>query len=400
MKTLKRIVVLVFIVALVYGAVNDTDFFERQSWDIEALIGDLKEHITLPMQQETLIQQMTSLEEVDSKETLYEVLNKAAGEIEETIYLERSESYSMEDFKRDLEEWSYAYVEYVNYTYQAKKGENPQFIEIALSYYTGGHVYKKLVLGQDIELNEKEQELYELVKVILSECVDSESDYQTELNIHDWIINHSSYSKAAPEEGQDAYYLLSAEGAGVCNAYADAMHLLLNSAGIECKKVVGTSRGESHTWNQVKIDGEWYEVDVTWDDPVSSTGKETLTYNYFNLTTEEMEADHQRDSNIFYENCTATGANYYEKENIERVSTVDEAEKVLLGQLNEILGDRVGENITVNLETQLSFDITNDELYDLQKNIQRQIGNRGRRGYSINLKADGTKQLMVTIVFN
>ena len=65
--------------------------------------------------------------------------------------------------------------------------------------------------------------------------------------------------------------------------------------GIECITVVGASFGssEDHAWNMVKLDGAWYCVDVTWDDP---GGGGQAIHRYFNVTSQFMrDTDHQWD---------------------------------------------------------------------------------------------------------
>lgn len=62
----------------------------------------------------------------------------------------------------------------------------------------------------------------------------------------------------------------------VCESYARAFKVLCDRSGIPCVLVDGyarnalTAAGENHMWNYVKLDGAWYAVDVTWNDPISS----------------------------------------------------------------------------------------------------------------------------------
>lgn len=63
--------------------------------------------------------------------------------------------------------------------------------------------------------------------------------------------------------------------------------------GIECISVEGRSHSsrEEHAWNMVRLDGEWYCVDVTWDDPVSALPVSVETaHMYFNVTSEFMRS--------------------------------------------------------------------------------------------------------------
>ena len=100
-------------------------------------------------------------------------------------------------------------------------------------------------------------------------------------------------------------------GVAVCEGYAEAAALLLNRAGVETLVITGDSRGEKHAWNIVKIDGDYYHLDVTWNDPVQQNSISTIKYyDYFNLTDKEIGKDHSWDKEK-YVSCTAEKYNYY-----------------------------------------------------------------------------------------
>ena len=69
------------------------------------------------------------------------------------------------------------------------------------------------------------------------------------------------------------------------------------------------STTEGHIWNAVKINDEWLHLDLTWDDPVSSDGKNYLYHKYFLIDTEELitadnnitSKDHIFDETIYSE---------------------------------------------------------------------------------------------------
>jgi hypothetical protein len=98
----------------------------------------------------------------------------------------------------------------------------------------------------------------------------------------------------------------------VCNAYAELMTLILNRIDIPCRTVMGYANGIEHAWNMVLIDGEIYHVDVTWDDPVTDYNGNTIRYEYFNVTDEEIENDHSWIVDNYLA-CTATSQNYFVK---------------------------------------------------------------------------------------
>ncbi len=109
-------------------------------------------------------------------------------------------------------------------------------------------------------------------------------------------------------------YGILVNGKGVCESYAEIFQALCNAVGIECSGVAGDAGGP-HKWNIVKIDGEWYQCDPTFDDPYSTTSTE-VGHDYFNLTNQAINAlEHvwpestwpQWDGNYWpVPNCTAT----------------------------------------------------------------------------------------------
>ena len=110
-------------------------------------------------------------------------------------------------------------------------------------------------------------------------------------------------------------------GKAVCEGYARAMQYLLQKCGVECAEVAGNIRKENgedgggHAWNIVKLDGEYYYLDTTWDD--SSNTVQTVKsldpgFNYFCITTEELLRTRDLDLNPApMPACTATACNYY-----------------------------------------------------------------------------------------
>ena len=79
------------------------------------------------------------------------------------------------------------------------------------------------------------------------------------------------------------------------------MAIYLNKLGIKNYKI----SSEQHIWNYVYLDGRWYHLDLTWDDPVLSSGEEVLSDTYFLITTEELkklnDSQHNFNTNIYQE---------------------------------------------------------------------------------------------------
>ena len=135
--------------------------------------------------------------------------------------------------------------------------------------------------------------------------------------IHDYLIYHANYVNNGDYSTAEnwAYgaggVLLHKEG--VCQSYAFAFYMMAISAGLECRFVSGTADGGGHAWNQVKVNGKWYYIDCTWDDPVGG-GYE----NYKYYLSESLWADHiaetakdlAEDGKYDWEHYYLTGADY------------------------------------------------------------------------------------------
>lgn len=126
------------------------------------------------------------------------------------------------------------------------------------------------------------------VRQLAAECLKNagRSEYSRALWLHDWLIYNADYDETYTYYYADGVLL---RGTGVCQSYALAYDLLLHEIGIETIYLSGTANGGGHAWNLVKLDGSWYHIDCTWDDP---TGGGHENHSYFGLTDEQMSLDH------------------------------------------------------------------------------------------------------------
>lgn len=129
--------------------------------------------------------------------------------------------------------------------------------------------------------------------IISNNITEDMTDLEKALKLHDYIVLNSKYDLESTIEdyngGISAYDIL-VMGNGVCQGYAQAYGYLLNHLGIET--IMVTSEAMVHAWNLVKIDGEWYHVDVTWDDPLpDAVGR--VNHAYFMLSDEAIATENQ-----------------------------------------------------------------------------------------------------------
>ena len=124
--------------------------------------------------------------------------------------------------------------------------------------------------------------------------------------IHDYIIHNTKYDEERSKKGTITYYSDSAygaliEGYALCGGYSDAMQLFLEKMQIKNFKV----SSDKHIWNAVYLDGKWYHLDLTWDDPITNIRKDYITHDYFLINTKELlnlnEEQHNFNKSVFSE---------------------------------------------------------------------------------------------------
>ena len=103
----------------------------------------------------------------------------------------------------------------------------------------------------------------------------------------------------------------------VCAGYTKAFQYLVNRLGIECTFVSGKGKTSLHSWNLIRLGGDYYYIDVTWDDhsdtKPSPLNSREITYDYFCVDTKTLLRDHTPDYNVPMPICTAKACNYYHK---------------------------------------------------------------------------------------
>ena len=120
------------------------------------------------------------------------------------------------------------------------------------------------------------------------------SDYAKALWLHDWLLNKLDYDKSLKWSSAESALT---RGLGTCQSYESAYSKLLTAAEIENAETRDTYDG--HTWNAFKIDGEWYQVDCTWDDSNDDWYKFDERRLYFGLTDELMSLAHPGHAKIY-----------------------------------------------------------------------------------------------------
>lgn len=118
---------------------------------------------------------------------------------------------------------------------------------------------------------------------VISKFDEDTSTYNKILYIHDYIVGHTVYDESL-NSAHSAYGSMIV-GKSVCEGYARAFGYICSKAGIKTVNVVGRATAddghtENHMWNRVYLKKQWYDIDLTWDDPVMPY-VENKSYKYF-----------------------------------------------------------------------------------------------------------------------
>ncbi len=187
-------------------------------------------------------------------------------------------------------------------------------------YYVGAEYYKgvltldyakepeEIMLHQKLIRAKKEEILNNIVN-------DNMTDYDKVKTVHDYIIDQTRYDrnyhigKEVSPESHTVYGTLINRVA-VCDGYAKTMKYLLEPLDVETIVVSGKSKGMDHAWNIVKIENEYYHIDLTWDDPIMENGEDIIIYDYFNLNDNDISKTHTWNKKK-YPACLSKNYNYF-----------------------------------------------------------------------------------------
>jgi len=141
---------------------------------------------------------------------------------------------------------------------------------------------------------------FDVIDSIAEVAMTLDNDVERVKYCHDMLTNINTYNLNEPMN-QSAYSALC-KGQTVCAGFSHAFNMLMQRLGIESTVVLGNAyypgpvNAGLHLWNLVGLYGEYYEMDVTWDnyDTYPYTDPNTYSYDYFNIPTSAISGDHVR----------------------------------------------------------------------------------------------------------
>lgn len=150
-----------------------------------------------------------------------------------------------------------------------------------------------------------------------------------EIYIHDFICSNIRYDKLKKPYSHEIIGPLG-HGVGVCEGIAKSVKILCDALGIWCVIAVSEANPEKnikyrHAWNIIKINGNYFHLDVTFD---NSLGNEEIRYDYFNLSDKDIFKDHEPVIAAIPA-CSTTNQTYYIKKKLAFTKMEDVGKRTL-----------------------------------------------------------------------
>lgn len=166
------------------------------------------------------------------------------------------------------------------------------------------------------ELEEKIVAIEKSIDNIMNGVV-SNNPIEMQIYLHDNVAKNTEYYDYTKIEDvpQDCHNIYGAfiNNKAVCDGFTKAMQILLNKKDIESISVLGKLETQSHAWNLVKLNDNWYHMDLTSNKSIKETknNEPIILHSYFNITTEEISKTHTIENAEFIPKCTSDEYNYY-----------------------------------------------------------------------------------------
>ena len=188
-------------------------------------------------------------------------------------------------------------------------------VQASLRYRSDEHIlgFKPIYNCAYGELESRDKKIKKFSNSVMKGIGKNWSDEEKVLYVHDRLAAHITYYDGDETEFGRNIYDAFAKSSSVCVGYALGFQYFMDKLDIPCINVTT----DDHIWNMVEIDGQWYHVDVTWDDSVEIT-KNTFMHQMIlqsdeSMAREELEHDLSKNAETaddsFFENAFWTESN-------------------------------------------------------------------------------------------
>ena len=249
----------------------------------------------------------------ENQKRIYTAVANAVKNLNTNFELIDYEYIDTETASKDIELAVYRFlldhpeVYYLNDKYTISTNTNVFTTKVLLNF--------EYLVNSTEELSTKNNEINKSIENILLNVKNTENKFNTELLIHDYIAKNTKYyeyenMKDIPINCHNIYGVLI-DNSSVCDGFAKTMKLLLNKCGIESIVVTGKLKNEPHAWDLVKIEDNWYNLDLTSNKSIKTANKTYVIHSYFNITDEAILKTHTFDNKEILPSATIKDKNYY-----------------------------------------------------------------------------------------
>ena len=335
--------------------------------------------------QETTGNTMVAPENGQQKYYYYNALSSEEKVVYDQMYkaiLERKE------VKLDTED-----QEVVKKIFECVTNDHPEIFYCAAYQIEGVQLYGKMVqmkftanyhMTED-EVQENFRKIEEYVETCIASVPAGADEYTKVKYVYEYIINRTEYVPNSPNNQNVCSVFVG--GQSVCMGYAKATQYILSRLGVDITLAYGMVGGESHSWNLVRVDGEYYYMDPTWGDagyvrPGLSTStpiSQGVNYEYFLITTEQLAKSHTINNVVPLPACVATRNNYYIREGLY----IPAYEEATLDAIFDRMQTNAEKSVSLRCADAESYEETKKELITNQK-IFRFLEGAGSVSYSYN----------------
>ena len=218
--------------------------------------------------------------------------------------------------------------------------------------------------GNTSNLSDKDKETLGMAKSVLDEIItDGMSDYDKELAVYKWMTANIGFDSGSmpvvPEDESkpvDNPNGVLKNHEAVCVGYATTFRLFMQMLGIDCMVVHDSHL--SHSWDIVKLDGQWYHTDI-----YSDAGSGEGNFSHFNLNDETMMNSQEWNTDFFpaadgYEYNYA----YVNRTQCKDIYTIPEQVRAAINEQQGVVSFDFGDEISV-------------DIYNIADTIMNQIEN-------------------------
>ena len=213
-------------------------------------------------------------------------------------------------------------IDSLNCIFDAIRQDNPELYYVGnfRVQMSGGYRFNE-ILPEYLFLSEAVVVLNKNISTVVNELakkVDKLDDWDKVLYVHDWLCQTVKYAECGQESHSIVGVLISQ--IAVCEGISKAFKFICDRIDVECCYVSGKAKSpanpsmmENHAWNKVKINGEWYNIDVTFDNTIGTNNR--IRHDYFLISDKDMQKDHIElsKSNL---PCVSENLSYYVKKNL------------------------------------------------------------------------------------